>query len=129
MIGQSGEAGKLELRVINTHNRTEVYFWHDGQAYKTINLDGDCEEVMIGHWLESTCAWARLEVVGESQQGHKSFNIELRTNLIPSHPNHALLEQITQKANATISSGQNRTVDITDNLKALQSTGWKLHLG
>lgn len=123
MSEQVARMAKVELRVIITYGKTDVYFWHGGQKYRTIYLDGGCDNVVIGEWEESVCAWARLEVV-DSEKDQKPFKIELQTN-VTTLTNRAMLEHLVSKANVAISDGYDMIIDMTDALQSL--AGWDVH--
>ncbi len=125
MSNQAREGERVELKIIITHGKTDVYFWHEGQKYIMINLDGGSEDYFIGDnpIPESLVSWACLEVIEDSPEGHKSSRIAFGANgIMPK--SRAILEQLAQRANAAIRSGQNTTIDITDEL---QSIGWDIY--
>ena len=118
MSEQTAGIGEIELRIMTAHGKKNTCFWHEGQGYRTIHLDGGCDNILIGEWEESICAWAILEVV----DAEKSPRIELRTNLAASK-SRAVLERMVSEANAAIRSGRSRAVDMTDELQLM---GWNV---
>ncbi|HEX2622783.1 MAG TPA: hypothetical protein VHL11_21640 [Phototrophicaceae bacterium] len=117
------------IRKDQTHNSpSAMFFWYQGQAYKTLRLYAQWDEVLVGSWWESSGGWATLEIVDnpvDRGSEHASF-IKFQTNLIASHPGRVLLEDIIQTINqATI---HNTTLELMADLRSLLLNGWQLYL-